>query len=113
MDGTAYAILAQAIPWAILALLFTILHLEAMRRGSSIWRDIGARGWVVALLAAFSAGLFASIIVNGLQTPPNVPPSWATFLVEAPIYAGVAILVFLIARRVFLKSMPVPPDRPA
>ncbi len=106
-------ILAQATPWAILAVLFTVLHLEAKRRGGSIWTDIGPRGWVVAFLAAFSAGLFGSIIVNGLQTPSTVPPSWTTFLVEAPIFAGVASVVFLVARGEFLKSMPVRPEKPS
>ncbi len=113
MDGASYTLLAQAIPWAVLALLFTILHLEAKRRGSSIWSDIGTRGWIVALLATISAGIFGSIIVNGLQTASNTPPSWSTFFVEAPVLAGLASLVFLLARRMFLTSTPVQPARPS
>lgn len=99
-------ILAETLPWAFVAILFAILHLEAKRRGGSIWKDIGPKGWIVAILTAFSAGLFASVVVNGLQTPYNVPLDWTPFLIEAPIFAGVGLLVFAVARREFLRASP-------
>ncbi len=100
-------IVLRLLPFVILGLIFTFLQIEAKRRGGSIWSDVGARGWVVAYLATFAAMLLGNTIALGLETSSNVPPDWTTFHVEAPILVGLAVVVFLVARSQFLKSLPM------
>ena len=105
MDGTAFAYISQLVPWATFAVLMLILHLEARRRGGSLWADIGPKGWLVGLLAVFASVLLASVVVVGLQSLGTSSTDWVSFSIEAVGLAGVGVAVFALARYEYLRGM--------
>ena len=109
MDLTPFILSAPVVSLGITAVLFLILHGFAVRRGGSIMRDLGARGWVVALLVVFASSLFSAVVVNALVAPYNVPVDWTPLLIEGPILAALGAGVFFLAWRVLASSLPARP----
>ena len=81
-----------------------ILHLEARRRGGSIWDDVGANGWLVGLLAVFASVLLASVVVVGLRSVGTATLDWASFALDAVGLASAGVAVFALARYEYLRG---------
>lgn len=101
MDPAAfrYIVVGPAATLGFVAALLAILQWVAQRRGGSLLRDLGARGWVVALEVVLAAGLFSSIIASVVQAPYNIPPSWDGVLMNGVISGALGVGVFLVAFR--------------
>ena len=84
---------------AFVAVLLGILHERARRRGGSLLKNLGSRGWVVAIQVVFAAGLFSGILTNALITPYNFPVDWTPVLLEGPILGALGLAVFFMAWR--------------
>src|SRR5436853_6181228 len=52
------------------------LQYQAQRRKSSVFEDLGASGWGVAVSTVLAAGFFANGLTVLLVTPYNVPVDW-------------------------------------
>ncbi len=114
MDGSLYGILYYAVPAAALGVLYGILHVEARRRGGSIWKDVGPNGWFVALLIAWAASSFAAAVLNGLQVVSSPTPDWFLFLIETPVLVGLGLLLFFGGRNeYFYGSLRAPGAMPS
>lgn len=104
-------VIGPAVTIGFIAALLTILEAAAERRGASLRRDLGARGWSIALLVVGSASLLSGVVVNALLIPSFVPVDWIPLLVSGPILAGLGVASFVLAwREIRRASLPV--DRP-
>ena len=75
------------------------LHL----RKFSIFEDLGASGWGVAVSTVFAAGFFANVLTLFLVTPYNVPIDWTVAILYGVVFSVLGVLFFAVGYREMLR----------
>src|SRR5437588_9826632 len=79
------------------------LQYQAQRRKFSIFEDLGASGWGVAVSTVFAAGFFANVLTLFLVTPYNVPVDWTDAIPHRVAFAVPGALSFAVGYREMLR----------
>jgi hypothetical protein len=83
--------------------LLGFLQYQAHRRGFSIFADLGASGWRIALLTVFAAGFFAGVLAQFLVTPYTIPLNWTPAILSGIAFSTLGIVLFAVACREMLR----------
>src|SRR5437879_9452921 len=70
------------------------LQYQAQRRKFSIFEDLGASGWGVAVSTVFAAGFFANVLTLFLVTPYNLPIDWTVAILYGVVISRPGALLF-------------------
>ena len=84
--------------------LLGFLQYQAHRRGFSIFADLGASGWGIALLTVFAAGFFAGVLAQFLVTPYNIPLDWTPAILSGIALSALGVAVFAVGYREMLRA---------
>lgn len=73
---------------ALTGWLLLLLEGIAVRRGGSILRNMGARGWLMAFLLVFAAEQFSGVVTMALAISSRVPVDWTLAIVWGLVFGG-------------------------
>jgi hypothetical protein len=92
------------------AMQLFILHGYAVRHGGSMLKNLGARGWAIALAVVFAAGMFSNVVMLVLLIAFNVPSvDWTMAIFLGAIYGAVGTGISFLAWRALDGGLPQGP----
>jgi hypothetical protein len=80
------------------------LQFQARRRQFSLFENLGASGWAVAVSTIFAAGFFANVLTLLFVTPNNVPVDWTVPILYSVVFSTLGIVFFAVGYREMLRG---------
>jgi len=79
------------------------LQYQAQLRKFSVFEDLGASGWGVAVSTVLAAGFFANVLTVFLVTPYNVPVDWTVATLYGVVFSMLGVIFFALGYREMLR----------
>jgi len=79
------------------------LQYQAQRRKFSVFEDLGASGWGVAVSTVLAAGFFANVLTLFLVTPYNIPIDWTVAILYGVVFSMLGVIFFALGYREMLR----------